>query len=507
MTSIHQSLYRFMHDYHVKEHSVAAVSGNKSMRFPRLLNEIDRVAAGLYAMGVRRGSVVMLALPNILQNVITVYALSRLGAVAAMIHPLFSADQFAKAVEQLKPCIVFLSEINVKKFWNRCGTAKRVLCPFLTYSYIGLKSGSRFEVFEGNGEEDMFYLQSGGTSGEPKTVVLSSRAVNAAVNDLALSLGDRFSEKNRMLCVLPMFHGFGLCIGVHAALSFNMTCVLMAKFNAKKTLKVIEKQRVTNILAVPRMVSKLLADKNFSGKKISSIEEVYVGGDSVSNELVTEFENRVKECGGSARLLPGYGLTETASVCALTQGEYRQGSVGKSLVGMKAIVVGDDDAILPIGERGELLLAGDQIMTGYYEDEDATRRAFVEIDGEKYVRTGDLVSLDDEGRIYFLGRKKRLIKISGMNVFPSDIESVAQQLDFVHECVALEYRVEGKAFIRLLVEGALSEKQKQNIISHISKHLSHWNIPSDIVCLDAFPRTPIGKIDVKALLGIYGVND
>ena len=507
MTSIHHSLYRFMHDFHAKQDSVAVISGNSKMTFRKLFDEIDRVAAGLYAMGVRRGSVVMLALPNILQNVVAVYALSRIGAVAAMIHPLFSADQFAQAVEKLKPEVVFLSDVNLKSFWSRCGGAKRVICPFLAYAYIGLKRGRQFELYEGDGEEDMFYMQSGGTSGSPKTIALSSRAVNAIVANLCATLGDRFSEHNRMLCVMPMFHGFGLCVGVHASLSFNMTAVLMARFDADKAMKVIAKRRVTNMIAVPRMVSKLLAHKDFKGDNISSIQEVYVGGDSISDRLVSDFEQRIRDMGGNARILPGYGLTETVTVCALTRGEFRQGSVGAMLDGMEARVVDDDLNVLPVGERGELLIAGDQLMTGYFGDEEATKAAFVEIGGKRYVRSGDLVSMDEEGRIYFLGRKKRLIKISGMNVFPSDIESVAQQLDYVKECVALEYKVGDKSFIRLLVEGELTDAQKKGIISHIAKHLSHWNIPSDIVCVERFPRTQIGKVDAKALMAQYGTNE
>ncbi len=490
--------------FHEKHNSVAVIRGRKSMRFDKLLKEIDRVAASLEAMGVKKGDNVMLALPNILQCVVLVYAISRIGAVASMIHPLWSTDEFDGAVKKLRPKIVFLSDVNLKKFKGSCHGAKVVMCPYLFYGFVGLKRGKGFTPFTGDGEEAMFYLQSGGTAGSPKTIVLSSRAVNAMVNNLISTLGDRFDEKNRMLTVMPMFHGFGLCIGVHASLCLNMTSVLMARFDAKKVAKEISKRRITNILAVPRMISKLLALDSFYGDKISSIEEVYVGGDSVSDALVHEFENRIASSGGKAKILPGYGLTETVTVCALTRDKFTEGSIGQMLEGMKAKVIDDDGNVLGVGERGELVIAGEQLMSGYFGDEQATKDVMLDMDGEQWVKTGDLVSMDEDGRIFFLGRKKRLIKISGMNVFPSDIESKAQELDFVHECVAVEFHIDGKPFIRLLVEGDLTEAQKDEIIEYIKRHLSHWNTPREVVAVPAFPRTQIGKVDVKKLLETYG---
>lgn len=507
MKTVHTSLYTFMREYHPKDDQLALKSRSHEMRFKKFFREIDRVAAGLYAMGVRRGDAVMLALPNILQNAVAVYACSRIGAVAAMIHPLYSPSEFASAVGRIAPKVVFLSDINLKKFSSLVGGAKKVICPYLSYGYIGLKRGGSFEAYEGDGEEAMFYMQSGGTSGAPKTIVLSSRAVNSMVHNLMLHLGDRFDERNRMLAVMPMFHGFGLCIGVHASLSLNMGCILMARFDVKKCAATIAKERVTTMLAVPRMIQKLLAYDKFRGDAVSSLQDVYVGGDTVPDELVNAFETRMRESGSDARLSPGYGLTETVTVCALTKrGEFIEGSLGNVIGDTRARIVDDDLAPLPIGERGELLLTGGQLMSGYLGDDDATAAAMPVIDGERWVRTGDIFSVDEQGRLFFYGRKKRLIKISGMNVFPSDIEGAACELDFIREAVALEYLVDGKPFIRLLVEGQLSDEQKKQTIEHISRRLSKWNTPREVVCLDAFPRTAVGKTDIKTLNETWGVK-
>lgn len=456
--------------------TTAIIRGSHKMSYGRFFKEIDKVAGGLFKAGVRKGDVVMLALPNIEQSIIATYACSRIGAIASMIHPKLSSDEFESAVKKLQPKIVFLSDVNMGAYFSRCHGAKRVICHFCIYDYIGLPRSKYFEAYDGDGEEIMFYMQSGGTSGEPKTVAISSRCANAMANNLLAHLGDKFDSHNAMLVVLPMFHGFGLCVGMHAAICTDMHVVLQPIFNAKKTARIIKKQKITTILAVPRMVQKLLACDEFNGKGISSIEDVFVGGDTVDKELVRKFDERMKECGGKGTLSPGYGLTETASVCTVTNGDFVDGSVGKPLKNVFVKIVDEDSKQVPVGSVGELLVSGEQMMTGYVGDEEATKKALISLDGRTWVRTGDYFRQDEQGRLFFMGRKKRLIKISGINVFPTEIEKVVKELPFINECACIEYRVKGKPFIKVLVEGEISDAQKQAVISHVAKRMSHWNI-------------------------------
>lgn len=502
---INKSLFDFMRTYHGKGDTLAVAHASRKMNFPRFFKEVDRVAAGLYALGVRKGDVVMLALPNIMQSVVATYAVSRIGAIASMIHPLFSGDEFEAAVKKQRPKAVFLSWINLRAFKDKCGEAKRIYCSYCKYGFIGLPRAKAFEAFTGDGSEPALYMHSGGTSGEPKTIILSSRAANAMAGNLLHYLDDRFEKDNRMLVALPMFHGFGLCVGVHASLSTNMSVILQPRFKVKTATKNIARYKVTTVIAVPRMVSKLLVYGKFCGKNIASLQDVYVGGDSVSDELVRRFDARMKECGSDGRLSPGYGLTETVTVCTLThKGDFVAGSVGNPINGIDARIVDENLNEVPVGEAGELLIAGDQIMEGYLGGGEANERAFVMLDGKKFVRTGDLFKADSEGRLYFLGRSKRLIKISGMNVFPAEIERTARELSFISECAAIEYRVGDKPFIKLLVEGQISDAQKKEVIAHISRRLSHWNTPSSVECVEEFPRTRMVKIDIKKLEELYG---
>lgn len=500
---IYKSVYEFMREYRTKDdEDIALVRGSHKMNFGTFFKQIDRVAGGLYTLGVRKGDVVMLALPNILQCIVAVYACSRIGAIASMIHPKLGEEEVSLAVKKLKPKVIFLSDVNRSAYFKVSRGTKRIVCHFGIYDYMGLPYGG-FVPYVGDGEEIAFYMQSGGTSGEPKTVAISSRSANAMAGNLLVYLGDKFGEKNAMLTVLPMFHGFGLCVGVHASLSTNMRVVLQPIFNAKKTTKIIAKNHITTMVAVPRMIQKLLDCDTFKGENIRSLEDVYVGGDLVGEDLVARFDKRMQECGGHGVLSPGYGLTETVSVCAVSKGDFVNGSVGKPICDVRAKIVDENLCEVPIGMVGELLLNTPQMMSGYVDDAQGTQKTIVTIEGRQWLKTGDYFKTDEQGRLFFMGRKKRLIKISGVNVFPSEIERVAKELDFIGECVAIEYRINSKPYIKLLVEGNISDEQKERVQAHIAKYLSHWNKPNVIECVETFPRTRMSKIDIEELKRLY----
>ena len=171
------------------------------------------------------------------------------------------------------------------------------------------------------------------------------------------------------------------------------------------------------------------------------------------------------------------------------------GSIGRTIRNVTPLIVDDNGRALADGEKGELVLLSNQTMLGYIgSDEDA----FVYVDGNKYLRTGDIFSKDGNN-LTFYGRKKRLIKISGMNVFPSEIERVAKEISYVNECAVIERSVGGKTQIELVIVGKLTDKQKDEVRKHVGKNLSHWHVPGIVTAIDAMPYTTIGKVDYNAL--------
>ncbi len=490
-----------MRDYRAKnKRTVAFVRGRKKTAYGRFFRRVDRVAGGLAALGVKKGDVVMIATPTIQQGVTAFYAVSRLGAIASMIHPLMERGEFDEAVREQRPKVVFLSDINYKKLGKGLKDVKKVLCPFLMDVFVGLPGNAGFTPCESDGSEPAVYMRSGGTSGVAKTVVLSAAAVNALPDNLFRTLlNNDFGEKDRMLVALPMFHGFGLLVGIHAAMSTSMAPVLVPVFNVRKVIKAIAANGVTTMIAVPRMIAKLLSSREFAGENVAGLRNVYVGGDTVDAELENAFDRRMKEAGAKCFMSPGYGLTETGSVSVLSPVKVGGAAVGKPLDGMECRIVDEDCREVPFGDVGELWLAGNQLMLGYLDDPEGTAEAFVEADGKKWVRTGDYFRYLPDGTLFFMGRKKRLIKISGMNVYPVEIERVASELPYVTACAAAEVRDNDKPYIALFVEGDLTEEQKKEIKKHIVYKLSRWHEPKFVICMKELPRTNVGKTDYKRL--------
>lgn len=490
-----------MRDYRAKnKRTVAFVRGRKKTAYGRFFRRVDRVAGGLAALGVKKGDVVMIATPTIQQGVTAFYAVSRLGAIASMIHPLMERGEFDEAVREQRPKVVFLSDINYKKLGKGLKDVKKVLCPFLMDVFVGLPGNAGFTPCESDGSEPAVYMRSGGTSGVAKTVVLSAAAVNALPDNLFRTLlNNDFGEKDRMLVALPMFHGFGLLVGIHAAMSTSMAPVLVPVFNVRKVIKAVAANGVTTMIAVPRMIAKLLSSREFAGENVVGLRNVYVGGDTVDAELENAFDRRMKEAGAKCFMSPGYGLTETGSVSVLSPVKVGGAAVGKPLDGMECRIVDEDCREVPFGDVGELWLAGNQLMLGYLDDPEGTAEAFAEADGKKWVRTGDYFRYLPDGTLFFMGRKKRLIKISGMNVYPVEIERVASELPYVTACAAAEVRDNDKPYIALFVEGDLTEEQKKEIKKHIVYKLSRWHEPKFVICMKELPRTNVGKTDYKRL--------
>ena len=491
------SLYDYMRAYRQKkEGNTAFIRGGRRMTFGRLFREVERVAGGLAALGVRKGDVVMLALPTIEQGIVAFYAVSRLGAVASMIHPLMARGEFERAVAEQRPKAVFLSDVNFQRLGKGLKGVKRVVCPYALYCYIGLPRPAEFTPYSGDGSEPAVYMRSGGTSGDHKTVVLSAAAVNALTGNLFLTLADDcFDERDRMLTALPMFHGFGLFVGLHTVICVSAPPVLMPVFRADKAVRAIARHKVTLMIAVPGMINKLLNEPAFAGENVKSLRHVYVGGDTVDGELEERFDARMREAGTDCVLSPGYGLTETGSVCVLSPHKAGGAVLGKPLLNMSCRIVDEKGADVPQGETGELLLTGNQLMTGYLDDEAGTAAAYVELGGVKWLKTGDMFRALPDGDLFFMGRKKRLIKISGVNVFPAEIERAAVRLPYVPQCAAIEVREQNKPFIALFVTAKLSDEQIKELKRHIVNELSKWHEPKYVVCVDALPRTQVGKID------------
>jgi acyl-CoA synthetase (AMP-forming)/AMP-acid ligase II len=243
----------------------------------------------------------------------------------------------------------------------------------------------------------------------------------------------------------------------------------------------------------------------FAEGDLSHIECAFVGGDNVPPSLIESFNALMEWAGSVGRMLEGYGLTETVTVCAVnTHKAFRMGSVGKPLEGIEVTVRDEAQNLLPAGQVGEVYIAGDTLMNGYYKDPEATGETILKIDGKDWVRSGDLGYLDEEGYLFLKGRIKRVYKIAGINVYPAEVEKIATDLTEDIYDAALELFDTPKPHLTLFLirnknSSRAEEELKEEILSRIGGRMTKYCMPEKVIFLDAFPKTKVGKIDHKAM--------
>lgn len=502
--NIQQTMYDFVIEAAKNKEFDAMVYGNRRISFKAFLKKVDNCAARLSAAGIKSGDCAAICLPNIPQAMIAFYACVRMGVIASLVHPKTSPSEFEKQIKLTSPKLVLLTEINYFLYRPYLKGIKKVFCSLVfARGFVGMRSKNSFTPYHSNGNETAVYMHSGGTTGASKTTMLSHRAFNALVDNLLFSLNISMGAQDTMLAVLPIFHGFGLAVGFHLPLIGGMPSAPVPLFSSKKIIKLIEKQNLNMLSLIPRMMQKILNDPRFTDDIAKKIRSVYVGGDNLSEKLRYDFDEKLKNAGSSCVVQQGYGLTELGSVCALNFAVPKAGSIGQPLHGIKAMIVNDNLKKVDNGRVGELIMQCDQFMNGYLNDDKTTEESFAELQGERWLKTGDYMSMDDEGFLFFKGRKKRLIKISGMNAFPLEIETAAKELKEIENCVAVQKNVDGKPYICLytvLKEGlTLDEKLKDNLKSHLEKSLSHWSVPKYFEQITELPYTKLGKVDFREI--------
>ena len=515
---------------------------NKRTSKSLLLKQVEHMSRQFAAIGIRKNDTVIVCLPNIPQAVVSLYALNRLGAVPAPIHPLSAPAEiegyaklvsakaaitldgffprFAAVLEKTKfDKIIVCSLKSEMGALTKIGfhlTVGRKIKPvpysdtILKWTDLELKAGGQPEELEKpdpiGADEMALILFSGGSTGEPKAIMLSNKNLNALAMQMN-AVGGPTSPGDRMLSILPVFHGFGLAVGIHSMQINSSTCILIPKFKADTLAALIKKYKPQFMAGVPSLYDALTVDKNFLKIKLDSFKGIFCGGDSLSPEIKKRFDIVIKKCGGRVMLREGYGLTETVTGSAIVpRDEYRDNSFGIPSPDnwMKVVKPGTEEECAPL-EDGEICISGPTVMLGYLNDPEATANTVKKHkDGRSWVHSGDIGCMDEDGFFYFKQRAKRIIKTSGIAVFPSHVENVLNKHPSVRlSCVIgipNESRGEDcKAFIQLNkgIEG--TEELKQKIIDSCKNDLMPYARPRVIEFLDKMPMTNVGKVNFREL--------
>ena len=535
------SIYEFLYNNNKNRLSNIALNyfGSK-MTFKELFNEIDLCAKAMRSQGIRSGDVVSICMPNTPETVIIFYAVSKIGALANMIHPLSAEEEIKKSIIDTNSVMLFSVNFNYEKIENIIGDTniyKTILISprdsmptYLGWGYFLLedrkvklpKSNEIFILWKDfrskgkNYDKDVLVptkanspaviLHSGGTSGTPKSILLSNGNINVVIGQAKIALPEN-DETDSMLSILPMFHCFGLVECIHYPLSIGASVILVPKFDAARFDKLLRKYHPSIIPGVPTLFEALLTNKHMDDIDLSNVKYVVSGGDSLNEEKNLAVNKFLKRHNCSHGIVQGYGMTETSGGCIFsTIKSYALGSVGIPLPSNEIKIVDPNTKEeVDAKEVGEILISGPSVMMGYLNDEEETNKV-LEKDkkGKIWVHTGDLGYLDEDGRLFFVQRLKRMLIVSGYNVYPSHIEEILNKHPAIlNSCVVgipHPYKVQvPKAFIVLKSDVKDSLKLRLEIKEYCQKNLAKYMIPKEFVYREALPKTMVGKVDYRKL--------
>ena len=511
----------------------------KKTTYANAVKDIIAAAKALKALGVKEEDRVTICMPNTPQTVSMFYAANMVGAIANMIHPLSSENEIAFYLNDSDSKVAITLDQFYPKFEAikaKTGLKKLIiasvadaLSPVMKLGYK-LTEGKKiakvpdvdwvisWKQFIKNGEGVIDYrvprrptqgaaiLYSGGTTGTTKGILLSNLNFNALGMQI-IATNPMFKPGDKMLAIMPMFHGFGLGVSIHSMLVNGGRCVLVPRFTPQTYAELLRKHKPNFIAGVPTLYEALLRLDGLDDLDLSCLKGMFSGGDSLPVELKKRIDAFLKDHKATIEVREGYGTTECVTASCLTpSGLAREGSIGIPFPDTYyKIVMPGTEIEVPYGQEGEICLAGPTVMMEYVnhpqETADTLRK---HADGLTWVHTGDLGVMDKDGYIYFRQRIKRMIVTSGYNVYPSQIEGILDKNECVHMSCVIgvkdPYKMQKvKAFIVLKPGYEPSDETREKIMDYCRKHIAKYALPYEIEFRDELPKTLVGKVAYRIL--------
>lgn len=498
--------------------------------FSQLSEMVDRFATALANFGVKQGDSVALLLPNVIPCVAAYYATLKIGAIAVMNNPLYSDreldhqfnDSGAKVLVTLDLLANRMIDLRPQtKVKQIVYTSIGDYLPFpknLLFPLVGKKKGlaatvkAADEVYKWKPllartqpnppqveiafEDTAMYQYTGGTTGVSKGVMLTHGNMSKQVQHVGAWFPD-FGSDEVMLGALPFFHVFGLSTSMNLAIYLGWGNVLVPKPQPPQLLEAISKFKPTFAPLVPTMYIGMLQHPDIETVDLTSIKGCFSGSAPLPVEVIEEFERRT-----GAAIVEGYGLTESSPVTHVNpfaEGKRKVGSIGVPIPDTLCRVVSleDGETDLPVGESGELLLKGPQIMAGYWQKPEATAETLT--DG--WLHTGDIARMDEDGYFYIVDRKKDMIITSGYNVYPRDVEEVFFQHPKVMEATAIgiPHPKRGESVKVFVVLKPGENATTEEMLAYCEDKLAKYKWPAEIEFRDELPKSNVGKILKKDL--------
>jgi len=486
------------------------------MTYEELNAEVDRLARGLLDMGVAKGDKVGLWMPNVPEWVTAYFAIARIGAVVVPMNTryktheveyildnseattLFAVDAFAN-IDYLKMIAAIRPKLRNLKHVIIAGDAGETGHAYADVVKAGEPLASDGALSEREAQcdpnDNVFILYTSGTTGNPKGAMLSHH--NIAKNAEQVTEVLHTSEEDVFLLAVPFFHCFGCVMGIAGSVTWGAAMVPMQVFKAKEALELVERFGVSVLYGVPTMFVLELEEARkgkADGTKyaLSSLRTGIMAGAPCPVEVM---RGTMDDLGCNVSI--AYGLTEASPVITMTRFddsiERRVETVGRALDGVDVKICDDDHRPLPTGEMGELACRGYNVMLGYYRAPEITAQT---IDEEGWLYSGDLATIDKEGYVQIVGRKKDMLICGGFNVYPAEIEEYL----FTHpqvqnvSVIGIPDDVFGEVSAAYIIPREGEAIDPQEIVDFCVGEIANFKVPRYVEIIEAFPMTQSGKI-------------
>jgi len=478
---------------------------DRKITWERVKKKVDTFARTLELLGVKKGDKVPLFVGNSIEYIVAFLGIQKLRAVVVPINTFLKEEEVAYILNDVDATIMVASTklansikniralTSIKKIiWE--GDYKEIDADNISFNEI-LSNFESHEVTELPKIDDLaVIIYTSGTTGKPKGAMLCYR--NFFSNIYGVNELIKLNHKDRFIAYLPMFHSFTLTVNILLPMFYAAPVVIIRSIMPfSNIIKQTLLKRVTIFTGVPDVYSALSRAKlPFYFHWFNKVRFYISGAAALPGEVLERFSKKFKK----ARLLEGYGLSETSPVVAVNRPELQKPySVGPAIPGVEVKIVDEDLMEVPVGEPGEIIVKGDNVMKGYYKREDATAETII----NGWLLTGDIGKIDEDGYIYILDRKKDLIISKGVNIYPREIEEVCLKYSGVKECAVVGMKDEQSGEIPVaFVEVEDNEEIKESDLKRfLKKHLANYKIPKYIYTVEELPKNATGKVLKRVL--------
>lgn len=482
----------------------ALFQDDKKISYNKLLNMSDRLAAYLHEEGIKSGDKVAIFMRNSIEFVVSIFAISKIGAVVVPINTFLKSNELAYILED-SSAVALIASSNFEKIVHDAEASK--LCRKIIWEG-GLRLSDDINVsFDDAVANDIKYppvmrklddlaviFYTSGTTGKPKGAMLSFKNIFSNSASAEILLGVSFKDRN--IIFLPMFHSFTFSIGVILPIYVGASIVIIQSVRPFSNIfKQVLLKRVTIFIGIPDVYNALVKAKlPWYFMWFNSIRIFVSGASALRPATLKSMSEKFKR----AKMLEGYGLSESSpAVCINPLDKQKVGSVGPAMPGYEIKIVDDELKELPRGEIGDIIIHGDNVMMGYLNRPEATEETIV----NGWLITGDMGYMDEEGYLYIVDRKKDLIISKGINIYPKEIEEVIESFDGIAMSAVIGIPDENSGEIPVAYIEVEDDKEIdiKELKGYLKSKLANYKIPRHIHIIDELPKNATGKVLKRVL--------